>query len=107
MKPAQEIQYIEVKLPGFSSIMSRDWEGTIFQFKARMEVKRVLDCFICMILLQSPIFKIFKQEDTALVHTSDVCCHSFSHLQIRLPFLFPSLCVPSSTSLFSNYFPYF
>ncbi len=46
---SQPRKYKEVKLPGFSIIMSRECEG-IFLFKARMGVKSIPICFICRIL---------------------------------------------------------
>lgn len=58
---------------------------------------------------QSPVFKIFEREDTAPVHTADVCCHSFSHLPISDSFTSSfsiSLCSLVYLS-FSNYFPIF
>lgn len=99
---SQPRRYLEVKLPGFSIIMSRDWEGIILQFKARMEVKHVPDCFICMIL-HSHLYLRYLSERTlpqCILLMSVVILSVIFPSLTRLPLLFPSLCVPSSTSVF-------
>lgn len=95
-------RYKEVKLSGFSIIMSRDWEGIIFLFKAGMGVKCITVCFICMIL-HSHLYL----EDCPSAYWD--CCHSFIHLLIFDSF-FSSLALSVLSFLppcFSNSFSYY
>lgn len=80
--------------------MSRDWEGIIFLFKARMGVKCIPVCFICMILSHLCLRHIsYVRGDWPSAYWG--CCHSFSHL-LRLSPPFPLL-----PHCFSNSFSYY
>lgn len=80
---SQHRKYKVVKLPGFSVIMSRECEGIVCLFKARMGVKCIPICFI---FLQSPLF-VRGYCPSAYW---DWCLLSFFQSS-RLSLLFPSL----------------